>query len=51
MVLGHANPDVIAEVVMQLNKGSAYGVPTEKEIELAKLVVKKVPCCRYGPIC
>ena len=44
MVLGHANPDVMAEVVIQLKKGSAYGVPTEKEIELAKLVVKKVPC-------
>lgn len=44
MVLGHSNPDVIAEVEKQLVKGSAYGVPTEKEIELAKLVVKKVPC-------
>jgi glutamate-1-semialdehyde 2,1-aminomutase len=44
MVLGHANPDVIAEVVMQLKKGSSYGVPTENEIKLAKLVVKKVPC-------
>jgi glutamate-1-semialdehyde 2,1-aminomutase len=44
MVLGHANPDVIAEVILQLKNGSAYGVPTEKEIELAKMVVKKVPC-------
>ena len=44
MVLGHANPDVIAEVVMQIKKGSSYGVPTENEIKLAKLVVKKVPC-------
>lgn len=44
MVLGHSNPQVIAEVEKQLVKGSAYGVPTEKEIELAKLVVKKVPC-------
>ena len=44
MVLGHANPDVMAEVSAQLKKGSAYGVPTENEIELAKLVVKKVPC-------
>ncbi len=44
MVLGHANPDVMDEVVTQLKKGSAYGVPTENEIELAKLVVKKVPC-------
>ena len=44
MVLGHANPDVMAEVITQLKKGSAYGVPTENEIELAKLVIKKVPC-------
>ena len=44
MVLGHANPDVMAEVITQIKKGSAYGVPTENEIELAKLVVKKVPC-------
>jgi len=46
MVLGHANPDVMEEVVAQLKKGSAYGVPTENEIELAKLVVKKVPCAK-----
>ena len=44
MVLGHANPDVMAEVILQLKNGSAYGVPTENEIKLAKLVVKKVPC-------
>lgn len=44
MVLGHANPDVMSDVVLQLRSGSAYGVPTEREIELAKLVVKKVPC-------
>ena len=44
LVLGHANPDVMAEVITQLKKGSAYGVPTENEIELAKLVIKKVPC-------
>jgi glutamate-1-semialdehyde 2,1-aminomutase len=44
MVLGHANPDVMAEVITQIKKGSAYGVPTENEIKLAKLVIKKVPC-------
>ncbi len=44
MVLGHANPDVMGEVITQIKKGSAYGVPTENEIELAKLVIKKVPC-------
>jgi glutamate-1-semialdehyde 2,1-aminomutase len=44
MVLGHSNPEVMSEVLMQLRKGSAYGVPTEGEIDLAKLVVSKVPC-------
>ncbi len=44
LVLGHAHPEVIEAVKEQLELGSAYGVPTEKEIELAKLVVKKIPC-------
>ncbi len=44
LVLGHAHPKVVDEVKKQLDVGSAYGVPTEKEIELAKLVVSKVPC-------
>ena len=44
LVLGHAHPLVVEEVSKQLQIGSAYGVPTKKEIELAKLVVKKVPC-------
>lgn len=44
MVLGHSNPEVVSEVKKQLVKGSAYGVPTEKEIELAKMVVNRVPC-------
>jgi glutamate-1-semialdehyde 2,1-aminomutase len=44
MVLGHSNPEVVSEVEKQLVNGSAYGVPTEKEIELAKMVVNRVPC-------
>lgn len=44
LVLGHANPKVKEAVKEQIELGSAYGVPTEKEIELAKLVIKKVPC-------
>ena len=44
LVLGHANEKIMQEVADQLKIGSAYGVPTEKEIELAKLVIKKVPC-------
>lgn len=44
LILGHAHPKVVEAVKEQLELGSAYGVPTEKEIELAKLVIKKVPC-------
>ena len=44
LVLGHANQKIMDKVSEQLKIGSAYGVPTENEIELAKLVIKKVPC-------
>ena len=44
LVLGHTHPDVMESVREQLKLGSAFGVPTEKEIELAKLVVNKIPC-------
>lgn len=44
LVLGHANYHVINAVKNQLEQGSAFGVPTQKEIDLAKLVIKKVPC-------
>ncbi|HML06111.1 MAG TPA: glutamate-1-semialdehyde 2,1-aminomutase [Methanobacterium sp.] len=44
LVLGHANYKILQEVKKQLDLGTAFGVPTEKEIDLAKLVIKKVPC-------
>ncbi|MEG3225535.1 MAG: glutamate-1-semialdehyde-2,1-aminomutase [Methanobacteriales archaeon Met13] len=44
LVLGHANPPVMGAVLHQLSKGTAYGVPTEGEIELAREVVDRVPC-------
>ncbi len=44
LVLGHANYKITQEVKKQLELGTAFGVPSEKEIELAKLVIKKVPC-------
>ena len=44
LVLGHANEKIMEKVAEQLKIGSAYGVPTENEIKLAKLVIKKVPC-------
>ena len=44
LVLGHSNPEIVKAVEEQLKLGSAYGVPTQKEIELAKLVIDRVPC-------
>lgn len=43
MILGHANPIIINALKEQLELGTSYGAPTEKEIELAKLIVKAYP--------
>ena len=43
MILGHANPAVINSLKEQLELGTSYGAPTEKEIELAKLIIKAYP--------
>lgn len=44
LVMGHANPVVMGAVLNQMSRGTAFGVPTEKEIELAREVVSRVPC-------
>lgn len=44
LILGHAPEDIIGKVYQQIQKGTTYGAPTEKEIELARMVVNKVPC-------
>lgn len=43
LILGHAPPRIIEAVKEQLEKGTLYGTPTEKEVELAELVTKLVP--------
>jgi glutamate-1-semialdehyde 2,1-aminomutase len=43
MILGHANPEVIAAIVAQAERGTSYGAPTELETELAQLVCRLVP--------
>ena len=43
MILGHSNPVIINALKEQLNYGTSYGAPTEKEIEIAKLIVDAVP--------
>lgn len=44
IIFGHANDKIIDSSIEQLKLGTDYGVPSEKEIILAKEVIKRVPC-------
>lgn len=44
VIMGHANDKIVKEATKQLQLGTDYGVPSQQEIELAKEVVKRVPC-------
>ncbi len=41
--LGHAHPKVVEAAERQLRKGTAYFAPTEHELELARLLVERIP--------
>ncbi len=43
LVLGHADPDVVAAVRDAAGRGLSFGAPTEVENELAELLIKLVP--------
>src|SRR5436190_11947714 len=43
MILGHAEPNVVAAAKHAIDRGSSYGAPTEGEVRLAELVQKRVP--------
>lgn len=43
LIHGHADPDVLAAVQEQLQAGSSFGLPTPTEIELAELIVDRIP--------
>jgi glutamate-1-semialdehyde 2,1-aminomutase len=43
LILGHADPEVVAAVSRAAAKGSSYGAPCAEEVELAELVVEAVP--------
>ncbi|HEX5127944.1 MAG TPA: aminotransferase class III-fold pyridoxal phosphate-dependent enzyme, partial [Rhodocyclaceae bacterium] len=42
-ILGHAHPDVIKAVQDAAVDGLSFGAPTEREIEMAELLVKLLP--------
>ncbi len=43
MILGHADPDVIAALHDALARGTSYGAPTELELEVADEIIAAVP--------
>lgn len=40
LILGHGHEAVLEGVMEQLKKGTSYGVPTQIEVEMAKLIVE-----------
>lgn len=43
MIHGYAQPEAVAAVTAQLPLGTAFGAPTVSEIELAELLVERLP--------
>jgi glutamate-1-semialdehyde 2,1-aminomutase len=43
LILGHASPAVVAAIVDQAARGATFGMTTELELELARLIVRAMP--------
>lgn len=43
MILGHRHPEVVEAVSEALGRGTSFGAPTELEVELAELIVERIP--------
>ncbi|MEP6921049.1 MAG: glutamate-1-semialdehyde 2,1-aminomutase [bacterium] len=43
MILGHADPQVLAALTEVASRGTSFGAPTELEIELAEEIIAAVP--------
>jgi glutamate-1-semialdehyde 2,1-aminomutase len=43
LILGHADPDVVAALATAAKRGTSYGAATAAEVELAELVAARVP--------
>ena len=42
-IVGHTHPTVLEAVQKQAEKGFSFGMPTELETEIAKLIIENVP--------
>jgi glutamate-1-semialdehyde 2,1-aminomutase len=43
MILGHADPEVLAQVAAAAARGLSFGAPTELELEMAELLTRSLP--------
>ncbi|PKN68556.1 MAG: glutamate-1-semialdehyde-2,1-aminomutase [Deltaproteobacteria bacterium HGW-Deltaproteobacteria-10] len=43
MILGHAQPDVIASICRTAQKGTSFGAPTDAETNMARLICEAIP--------
>ena len=44
LLLGHSYPEVLETIKNQLDKGTLFCIPTEKEVYLAELLTNIIPC-------
>ena len=51
IIMGHANDKIVEESIRQVGLGTDYGVPSQQEVQLAKEVVKRVPCAEMVRFC
>ncbi|NCG20235.1 MAG: glutamate-1-semialdehyde 2,1-aminomutase [Rhodobacterales bacterium] len=51
LMLGHAEPSVLGAAMGAASRGSSFGAPTEAEIELAELLIERVPCFEQVRLC
>ena len=45
LIAGHAHPQVVSALEQAIKRGTSFGAPTAKEIELARMVTQAVPFC------
>lgn len=43
LILGHSHPQVVEAICAAASKGTSFGAPCEKEIELAQLICQAIP--------
>lgn len=43
LILGHSHPEVLQEIIATAQHGTSFGAPTEKETELAELIISMIP--------